>query len=148
MGDWPCLRRTNSSDIPLCSGPGRQRAMRAMMSSKRSGFIERSSFCMPLLSNWTTPTVSPACSSRKVAGEALGAAGGVDQLPVRVVLAVGAGQVRDLLEGAVDGGAGGERDQLRDAVHLRDRDFEGAARIADGGAGGEGAERQDEGDVV
>ena len=59
----PCLRLMKSSTMPDCSGPGRNSATSATMSSKRSGCRRRIRSFMPRDSSWNTAVVRPDFSS-------------------------------------------------------------------------------------
>ena len=83
-----------------------------------------------------------------VAGQALEGAGDVDQLSDRLIplveLLQGAGELEGLVDGHVQGGG----DLLGNPVGVGIADVEHAAHIADGHAGGHGAEGDNLGDVV
>ena len=64
--------------MPPSSGPGRYKALVAMMSRKWSGFIRCSRSRMPPLSSWKMPLVSPRQSSLKVSESSSGNLIGID----------------------------------------------------------------------
>ena len=66
--------------MPPSSGPGRYRALVAMMSRKWSGFIRCNRSRMPPLSNWNMPFVSPRQSRAKVSWSSSGKLVGIDLL--------------------------------------------------------------------
>ncbi len=68
----PCLRAIKSSTIPEPSGPGRNRATRATMSSNELGLRRLIRSFIPRDSSWNTAVVSAFCSSSK---EALSSSG-------------------------------------------------------------------------
>ena len=68
--------------MPPSSGPGRYRALVAMMSRKWSGFIFCSRSRMPPLSNWKMPLVSPRHSSANVSASSSGNLYGSIRSPV------------------------------------------------------------------
>ncbi len=75
----PCLRAMKSSTMPDCSGPGRNSATSATMSSKQSGWSFRTRSLMPRDSSWKIAVVRPdfaaACRSpRRRAAAARGRA--------------------------------------------------------------------------
>ena len=58
MGCLPCFRSIKSSTMPDCSGPGRNKATRAIISSRESGCRRRIRSFMPRDSSWNTAVVS------------------------------------------------------------------------------------------
>ena len=78
-----------------------------------------------------------------VAGDALEAARGVDQLAHRLVALGGEAQLLDLAEGGVDGDAERVGDEAGDAVDVAEAHAEGAPAVADRGLRAEGAEGHD-----
>ena len=72
MGCLPCLRSIKSSTMPDCSGPGRNSATRAIISSSESGCRRRIRSFMPRDSSWNTAVVSAFFSITNEAGSASG----------------------------------------------------------------------------
>ena len=59
----PSLRSMKLSTMPDCSGPGRNKATNAIISSKQSGFNRRTRSFMPRDSSWNTAVVSARSNS-------------------------------------------------------------------------------------
>ena len=71
--------------MPPSSGPGRYRALVAMMSRKWSGFIRCSRSRMPPLSSWKMPLVSPRQSRANVSASSSGNLYGSIRSPRRLL---------------------------------------------------------------